>query len=178
MQRRDALQRLGVGRGAVLQQAVGHLHLVLLGCYVQGGVAVLGSTGRAKNMDVNDRPPSSENITYNMQWRSGGGSRTSVGEGCGQHFSTGGLHSESGKMGHEAALIGLRFHEQFPFFPLFLILYFFSKGILNIHDYRENGGHLFCRTKYCILLYDDYDWMKAFCIIALFILIFWNKLGS
>lgn len=48
MQRRDALQGLGVGRGPVLQQATGHLHLVLLGRNVQRGVTVLGrETGTA-----------------------------------------------------------------------------------------------------------------------------------
>lgn len=48
VQRRDALQRLGVGRGPVLQQATGHLHLVLLGRNVQRGVTVLGrETGTA-----------------------------------------------------------------------------------------------------------------------------------
>lgn len=41
VERRDSLQRLSIGRSAVLQQAVSHLHLVLLGCYVEGGVAVL-----------------------------------------------------------------------------------------------------------------------------------------
>ena len=41
VQGRDALQRLGVGRGPALQQTAGHLHLVLLGGDVQGRVPVL-----------------------------------------------------------------------------------------------------------------------------------------
>lgn len=41
VQRRDALQRLGVGRGPVLQEAARHLDLVLLGGDVQRRVAVL-----------------------------------------------------------------------------------------------------------------------------------------
>lgn len=45
VQRRDALQRLGIGRGAALQQATRHLQLVLLGGDVQGGVAILWIKG-------------------------------------------------------------------------------------------------------------------------------------
>ena len=41
VQGRDALERLGIGWSPVLQQTTGHLHLVLLGGYVQGSVAVL-----------------------------------------------------------------------------------------------------------------------------------------
>lgn len=37
----DSLHRLRVCRSPVLQQAAGHLHLVLLGSDVQGGVPIL-----------------------------------------------------------------------------------------------------------------------------------------
>lgn len=38
---RDPLEGFSIGRGAVLQQAVGNLHLVLLRRYVERGVAIL-----------------------------------------------------------------------------------------------------------------------------------------
>lgn len=38
---RDPLEGLGIGRGTVLQQAASNLHLVLLRCYVERGVAIL-----------------------------------------------------------------------------------------------------------------------------------------
>ena len=41
VQGRDALEGLGIGRRPILQQTTGHFHLVLLGCYVKGSVAIL-----------------------------------------------------------------------------------------------------------------------------------------
>lgn len=41
VERCHALHRLSIGRAPVLQQAAGHLHLVLLGGDVQGSVAIL-----------------------------------------------------------------------------------------------------------------------------------------
>lgn len=47
VERRDPLQGLGVGRGAVLKQTVGHFHLVLLGGDVERRVAILDGKERS-----------------------------------------------------------------------------------------------------------------------------------